>query len=167
MPSSVLRLLVLLTLTTAACGPRVTPLANTADSSEALARAVLAAVVAGDRDALERLALSETEFREHVWPELPAARPERNLPFSYVWGDLRQKSGASLAATLGALRGAPRELVAVKVTGEVTRYPSSTVHRGVIFVVRRPDGATEDLTACGSFLEQQGRWKVFSYVTSD
>lgn len=166
MPFFVLRLLVLLTLTTAACSPKATPMAHTADSSESLARAVLAAMAAGDRDALERLALSEQEFREHVWPELPAARPERNLPFSYVWGDLRQKSGASLAATLGALRGAPRELVTVKV-GEVTRYPSYTVHRGVVFVVRRPDGTTEDLTACGSFLEQQSRWKVFSYVTSD
>lgn len=166
MPSFVLHVLVLLTLTAAACSPRVTPLAHTTASSDALARAVLAALAAGDRDALERLAVSETEFREHVWPELPAARPERNLPFSYVWGELRQKSGASLTASLGALRGETRTLESVRM-GEVTPYPSYTVHRRVVFVVRRPDGTTEDLRVCGSFLEQQGRWKVFSYVTSD
>ncbi len=50
--------------------------------------------------ALRDLALNEIEFREQVWPELPAARPERNLPFSYVWGDLRQKSDANLERTL-------------------------------------------------------------------
>ena len=50
-----------------------------------------------DRARLDALALSEQEFRDHVWPDLPAARPERNLPFSYVWGDLHQKSNISLA----------------------------------------------------------------------
>lgn len=166
MPRTILRLLLFLSTTLAACGPRVTPLAHTAESPEALARAVLGAFAAGDRGALDGLALSESEFRDHVWPELPAARPERNLPFSYVWGDLRQKSEASLVATLDAFERRKAELVAVRF-GEVTRSTSYTVHRDAVFVVRGPDGATEDLRVCGSFLEKDGRWKVFSYVASD
>lgn len=166
MPHSALRLSALLLLSTAACSPTPAPLAHTADSPETLARTVLAALATGDREALDRAALSEFEFREHVWPELPAARPERNLPFSYVWGDLRQKSHANLAATLGAMRGQAVELVTVRF-GDVTKYPTYTVHRGAVFAVRRADGTTEDVRVCGSFLEQRGRWKVFSYVTSD
>lgn len=142
------------------------PLAHAAGTPDALARAVLAAATAGDRQALERLALSESEFRDHVWPELPAARPERNLPFSYVWGDLHQKSDASLGPMLGAMRGQTVEFVAVRF-GEVTRYATYTVHRDAVFVVRRPGGTAEELRLCGSFLEQGGRWKVFSYVTND
>src|SRR5688500_10220904 len=76
------------------------PLANACQSLESLAAAVLDAVALRDEVRLRSLALNEQEFREHVWPELPAARPERNLPFSYVWGDLRQKGAASLELLL-------------------------------------------------------------------
>ncbi|MEZ5416796.1 MAG: hypothetical protein R2708_05580 [Vicinamibacterales bacterium] len=150
----------------AACAPRVAPLAHTASSPEALASAVLAALAAGDRETLVGLALSESEFRDYVWPDLPAARPERNLPFSYVWGDLHQKSEASLAVTLDAMRGRRQELVEVRF-GEVTPYATYTVHRQARFTVRGADGTTEDVAVCGSFLERDGRWKVFSYVTGD
>ena len=150
----------------AACAPPKTPLADTRDSPAAVAQAVIEAVTAGNSAALASLALSEQEFRDHIWPELPAARPERNLPFSYVWGDLHQKSGTSLAATVAKYRGQRLTLVEVR-HGEATPYQSYTVHRDSVFVVRTADGATDDVRLCGSMVEQGGRWKVFSYVTSD
>jgi hypothetical protein len=131
-----------------------------------VAQAVIDAVSAGNGAALASLALSEQEFREHIWPELPAARPERNLPFSYVWGDLHQKSDTNLAATLTKYRGQRLTLVEVR-HGEVTRYKSYTVHRDSVFVVRTADGASVDVRLCGSMVEQAGRWKVFSYVVND
>jgi hypothetical protein len=148
----------------ASCASPATPLADTRDSPQAVAQAVIDAVTAGNSAAL--VSLSEQEFREHIWPELPAARPERNLPFSYVWGDLHQKSGTSLAATLARYRGQRLSLVEVR-HGEVTRYESYSVHRDSVFVVRTADGATDDVRLCGAMVEQGGRWKVFSYVTSD
>ncbi len=150
----------------AACVPAKAPLTDTRESPAAVARAVLEAVTTGNSGALAALALSEQEFREHVWPELPAARPERNLPFSYVWGDLHQKSDASLAATVAKYRGQPLSFVDVRL-GEVTRYQSYAVHRDTVVVVQKADGTTEDIRVCGSLLEQGGRWKVFSYVASD
>jgi hypothetical protein len=148
------------------CTPAPAPLQHTFDTPVALAQAVLTAVRAGDRATLASLALSEQEFRDHIWPALPAARPERNLPFSYVWGDLHQKSETSLRAAIDRWRGQALTLVDVRL-GEASVYDGYTVHRGVVFVVRTPDGTTEDLRVCGSMVEQQGRWKVFSYVTSD
>lgn len=160
--SSVVALLLLLS----ACTPAPTPLAHTLDSSRALAGAVLAAVTSGDQATLDGLALSEQEFRDHVWPALPAARPERNLPFSYVWGDLRLKSQAGLVRILGQYRGQRLTLVDVRF-GDVTRYDGYVVHRDSIFTVRTSDGATEDVRLCGAMIEQAGRWKVFSYVADD
>lgn len=149
-----------------ACTSPATPLADTRDSPQAVAQAVVDAVTAGNSAALASLALSEQEFRDHIWPELPSARPERNLPFSYVWGDLHQKSGTSLAATLARYRGQRLSLVEVR-HGDVTRYQSYSVHRDSVFVVRTADGATEDVRLCGSMVEQDGRWKVFSYVVDN
>ena len=98
------------------------PLANAQTSATALASAVLTGFERRDIVTLRALAVNEQEFRDHVWPELPSARPERNLPFSYVWGDLRQKSEAALAGTLASREGQHYELIAVRFLGGTTQY---------------------------------------------
>jgi hypothetical protein len=148
-----------------ACAPL--PLTETHSSTESLARAVLDAVERRDSRALQTLALTEQEFRDHVWPELPAARPERNLPFSYVWGDLRQKSDQGLAASIAKYGGRPLELVRIAYEGESTRYGSSLVHRDTVLVVHRRDGVDERVRLYGSTLEKDGAFKVFSYVVDE
>ncbi len=149
-----------------ACDSR-TPLAGGASSPEALAVLVLSALEQRDAVALRRLALSEREFREHIWPELPAARPERNLPFSYVWGDLRQKSDGALASTLAEYGGRRFELVSVRATGETTQYSSFLVRRQTELTVRDEGGNTSQLRLFGSLLAKDGVYKVFSFVVDD
>src|SRR5688500_9282937 len=143
---------------------RVPPLANTSGSPAALASAVLEALSRRDRVRLDALALSEQEFRDHVWPDLPAAQPERNLPISYVWGDLRQKSQAGLASILAKYGGHRYELVGVRFDGASTRYTTCEVHRDTVLTVRDETGMPLDLKLFGSSVEQDGRWKVFSFV---
>jgi hypothetical protein len=145
---------------------RVPPLTNTRDSSEALAGDVLDAFAGRDRAALDRLVLSEQEFRDHVWPDLPAARPERNLPFSYVWGDLHQKSDLYLARTLREIGGRRYTLRHVTFAGK-TEYGSYRVHRKATLHVRDAAGVESELRVCGSIIEKSGAWKVFSYVVDE
>ena len=145
---------------------RVPPLANTHPSASSLASAVLEALARRDRVTLEALALSETEFRDHVWPQLPAARPERNLPFSFVWGDLRQKSSQTLNSVMFREGGKRYELLDVRFAGQ-TDYQTYRVHREATLRVRDSSGKEQDLRVCGSMLEQDGAWKVFSYVVAD
>ena len=149
----------------ASCSP-VLPHGEAAPSAEAAAAAVLDALERRDRDRLRSLAIAEQEFRERVWPRLPASRPERNLPFSYVWGDLRQKSEGRLAATLARHGGRSYELAGVTFAG-VTDYGTYRVHREATLHVRDGTGAAQDLRLFGSMIEQDGRWKVFSYVAED
>ena len=115
---------------------------------------------------LEAIALNETEFRDHVWPQLPASRPERNLPFSYVWGDLRQKSALALDRVMSREGGKRYELIDVRFAGD-SDYHTYRVHREATLRVRDAAGTELDLQVCGSMLEQDGVWKVFSYVVDD
>ncbi len=147
----------------ASCRSAAPALTNTRDSPEALAEAVLDALARRDRSALDALVLSEEEFRDHVWPALPAARPERNLPLSYVWGDLRQKSESALSGTLREKGGQRYDLQRISFAG-MTEYPKNRVHRGAVLRVVDSLGQESDLRVCGSMLEQDGAWKVFSYV---
>lgn len=147
-----------------ACG--AAPLQATYDSPEEVAEAVLDALRTRDAERLRALALSEQEFRDHVWPRLPASRPERNLPFSYVWGDLRQKSGHALAAALARHGGRRYELLRVSFDGE-TDYLRYRVHRQATLHVRDAAGSEREIRVSGSMIEQNGRWKVFSYNVND
>lgn len=161
-----LRILVLCcALAAAACGPP--PLAHTHASPDALATEVLASFAARDEARLRAAALDEEEFRRRIWPDLPAARPERNLPFSYVWGELRQKSDQRLRQALAAHGGHRYQVTRVRFDGATTDHGSYRVHRDAVFVVRTSAGGTEDLRLVGSLVEQDGQWKVFSYNVDD
>jgi hypothetical protein len=127
---------------------------------------VLEALERRDRVALQAVVVSQQEFRDHVWPDLPSARPERNLPFSYVWGDLNQKSEAALAATLQRLGGQHFTLADVRFLGDTTQYGSYRVHRETAILVRDANGSESELRLFGSTLEKSGRFKVFSYVVN-
>jgi len=141
------------------------PLAQTFDSAEAAASAVLRALAARDIGTLRDLTVTEHEFREIVWPELPSSRPEVNLPVAYAWGTLAQNSQGSLASTIATHGGRRYTLVNVRVTGRSTPYDTFTVHRDVALDVTDEAGVGRQIRVFGSLLEREGRWKIFSYVT--
>lgn len=125
------------------------------------------AVERRDQAALRNLGLSEQELKAHVWPSLPAARPERNLPFSYVWGDLKQKSDSSLTATLNGHGGHHYELMSVRFNSPPTDYGAFRIHRDPVFVIRGATTAEREVRLTGSLFEKNGGWKVFSYRIAD
>lgn len=158
---AVLGLLLVIVIGTPACARK--DVENAEGSIETLAQSVLEAIERRDVDRLQSLALNEAEFRDVVWPELPAARPERNLPVDFVWGDLRTKSESSLVQTLDRYAETPLTLVGVRFNGETTRYQTYLVHRETVLSVTGPDGVEQEVRLFGSVFEQNGRYKVFSY----
>ena len=143
------------------------PLPHSHDSPEALARAVLKAIEERDTGALYALALNKEEFTEHVWPELPAARPERNLSVDFVWGDLQLKSNVTLRDTLAAHGGNRYEFIRMAFLGDTTAYGSYRVRRESELTVKDSTGTSRQIRMFGSMLEKNGRYKVFSYVLDD
>lgn len=141
------------------------PLPGSAKTPEATARLALERIAAGDREGLLALALTEAEFREVVYPELPASRPQRNTSADYLWRGLRQKSRNALAFTLDRHAGPPLELLAVDFLGETTDYGTYRVHRKTALTVRAPDGGKTVVRVFGSMIERGGEYKIFSFVT--
>ena len=153
----------LLALALSGCGAPA-PLANTETSAEALATAVLDALAAGDADRLAGLAVDGREFRDVVWPELPSSRPERGVPVSYAWADLRQKSSNALRRLVARWGGRRFTLLGVAYDGETTDYSSYRVHRETRLRVRDESGREMDVHFYGSTLVRGDEHKVFSYV---
>jgi hypothetical protein len=155
---------VLLGVTGIGCGAAHPPLQAGAETPEALARAVLDAIAARDQGRLEALALSEAEFRQRVWPELPASRPERNIPVEFAWKDLAQKSRASLSGILAEHGGQRFALESVGFLGSTSEYSSFDVSRKAELVVRTTSGSERRIRVFGSMIRADGRVKVFSFV---
>jgi hypothetical protein len=143
------------------------PLSNTFESPEALARAVLAALSEKDLPRLRVLPLSEAEFRAVVWPELDTSRPERNVPFEYAWGQMKQHSDGSLDGTFGRYAGRPLKFVRARFTGETTQYKSFVVMRESEIVAADETGRELVLRLYGSAMRKDGRYKLFSYVVDE
>jgi hypothetical protein len=157
-------------LVTAACSTpaeptgSATPLANTFDSPEALAQGVLDALAKRDLQRLNSLALSESEFKAHVWPELDTSRPERNVPFDYAWGQMKQRSEGSLAGTMGRYGGRALRFVQTRFTGETTNYQTFTVMRESEVVAADETGRELILRLYGSAMVKDGRYKLYSFI---
>lgn len=160
--------LYLTTAITSGCGEQhadaIAPrLENTFESPEAVSRAVLSALEAGDYENLRRYALSEEEFGSVVWPELPSSRPDRNLPLSYVWGDLNQKANYCFKRLVDTEGGRHYDLVRLEFEGVISPYDSYRVYRDARLVVRDEYGREKRVDFFGSVIERDGRFKLFSY----
>src|SRR5688572_12772208 len=174
-PAAVKALMAAVALATAAaCSapaePTPTPaaaaaaLSNTFDSPEALGRAVLSALASKDLERLRSLPLSEGEFRAYVWPELPTSRPERNVPFDYAWGQMKQHSDGSLGETLARYGGKPLRFVRTRFTGETTQYQTFAVMRESEIIAADDTGRELILRLYGSAMLKDGRYKLYSFV---
>ena len=140
------------------------PLANTFDTPEALAQGVLARLASRDVAGLRALALSEPEFRDYVWPELDTSRPERNVPFDYAWGQMKQRSDGSLDGTIARYGGKALRFSRARYRGETTQYASFVVMRESEIVAVDETGRELVLQLFGSAMLKDGRYKVFSFV---
>jgi hypothetical protein len=157
-------LLALVLLSAAGCGFVDLQLQHTSGSPKAVAEAVIAALDGRDIPALERLAVSELEFRRVVWPRQPAARPERNIPWEYAWRDLAGKSRLQLRGRVSEWRPAPVTVVDVAFDGETTDYGTYRVFRKSRVTLRDAAGRLTTVRLFGSIIEQRHHFKVFSYV---
>lgn len=139
------------------------PLPHARPSADVLVEDVLTALERRDAARLRQLALSEAEFRVAIWPELPAARPERNLTADYVWREQRIKSEAGLQSVLAEHGGKTLELVRLEFRGETTQHRTFLVRREPAVVVRGADVEEQTLRLFGSIVERDGGFKIFSY----
>ncbi len=163
-PAGAASFALLLVLAFAGCGAPPPPLANTHPSPEALAAAVLDALADNDRDRLAALALDGREFRDVVWPELPSSRPERGVPVSYAWADLRQKSSNALRRLVAQWGGHRFTLLGVAWDGETTDYGPYLVHRETRLRLLDETGREVEMHLYGSTLVRGEEHKVFSYM---
>jgi len=153
----------LLALLLTGCGTAPQPAwRRSHDSAHALATAALEAIAAADEPRLARLALSEEELRDTVWPHLPASREAVGMPWNYFWREHAQRTDGYLKTLLAKHGGRRYDLVSIAFDGRAA-YGDVTIHRDPVLDLRTASGP-QRLRLFGSMAERAGRWKLYSFV---
>ena len=143
------------------------PLDHARTSPEALARAALEAVTAGDEEQLVDLMISREQYQTLLWPVLP----DRNqMPFDFVWSITGPRSRKARRAAIAEYEGIPLKLERVELGegDDVERYDEFTIYRRSRMWVRRTDtGDVGVLPLMDTLVEMEGGWKFMNYVDDD
>lgn len=143
---------------------RVTGGASTLD--ELVAR-FLAALRAGDRDALEELRLTRDEYVHLVMPgHVPPGEPPQRLnpeAAAYFFAVLDAKSRYSREALVARFAGRALELRGVGFEKGVADYAGHRAYRRTVLRLADESGHELDLRT-GSVVERDGRFKFASYT---
>lgn len=130
-------------------------------SQEALGRAVLEALEADDRAAMEALVVTREEHRELLWPQLP----ERTyLTFERSWFHTARNTRRALDRAMSRYGGRAFELVSLEFTDEPEVYEGFTIHRGAELLGRHEGtGQVGEIPILRVILEKEGHWKLIHY----
>lgn len=156
-------LLLLVTVSACTRGTEPIPLTPIYESKDAAVTAFLQALANRDRDTLAAQVVTETEFLKHIWPQLPASRPDVGMPADRAWADQAQRNTNFLSQTLGEHGGRRYALVAASFEGPPTTYGAFTIHPKTRLDIR-DDAGVRDVHLFGSMIESGGRWKIYSFV---
>jgi hypothetical protein len=139
------------------------PLENARTSEWELCEAVLRALKAGDGKALQALRITETEYKQHLFPEFPATRAGTDTNADFHWDYLSIRSVRGVQNAINEFGGEDLELLDIIVEG-VDKYPTYNLLRRVDLKVRRkPTGEERTIRVFGSIVELDGQYKILGF----
>ena len=139
-------------------------------SAEELIDALLRGTAELDTTTLADLAVSATEWKEILYPEMGlhfAGARDRRPEIRDMIGELH--FGSSLKGLRRLLRdygGIRMQRRAWSATGDTLHFPSYTIYERPDLLVSGPDGPMK-VTFLGSLVEKDGVWKLLSYQDAD
>jgi hypothetical protein len=144
-------------------GPISEQLLFAAPSAESLAAAIVEAVEERSAETLKRLLILPEEFEAILWPEFPASRPYSNVTAADAWGNHMGHVIGGVGKGLGAWEGGALRFRRLSARG-VMRYANFNLVDGVLIHAVDARGRDVVFDFATTFVERNGRWKVYIYM---
>lgn len=128
---------------------------------------LLEALEKKDTAALVGMMISEKEFKEWLWWEFPASRPETNIPVDFAWENHARNSSKGLRKALRDYGGKKFFYVSHRFEEGEDKYQSFIIHTKTRVTVADTSGKELELKVFGSVVEMNGRYKLLSYRDRD
>jgi hypothetical protein len=146
--------------------PAVTQLKGGAADREALARAFLSAVAAGDSTTLTGLLINRSEYAWLVYPEHLYARPPYELDPAIHWLQVQASSAKGLARVLERYGKRPLEFRSLACDVDTLQFTASTATKAwaPCTVTYRGNDSTLTRRLFGTIVERDGVAKFVGYA---
>lgn len=125
-----------------------------------LEQAVLALDVA-DAPSLQKASVTQADFLNILWPEMPQSRPAAGVPGAEAWDFLYNRNMAAYNRHMGDFHHAGLHLVGFKV-GHVDEYTNYRLHQDIVMQLETADHQPVELDMVRTVVERNGRFKVYS-----
>lgn len=122
---------------------------------------VLAAVDVADGPSAQKSAVTQSDFLNIIWPEMPQSRPAARVPGDEAWDFLYNRNIASFNRTMGDFHNKGLRLVSFKV-GHVDEYTNYRLHQDILIQAEMADHQPVELDVVRTVVERNGRFKVYS-----
>lgn len=144
-------------------------LSGGAPSVEALGRAVVTALAAGDTAALEALRTTEHEHNQVLWPHFPIARQDTSAgATAFAWENIQMRNAGAVGEWTASFRGRNVRFDGARCTGDVEAYGPFQVLRGCsVTVTDVAQGRSFELSPFDRVVRMNGTYKVIRYVEID
>jgi hypothetical protein len=132
-------------------------------SPEDLARRIVTAVCAGDKNGLRELMVNADEYEKILWPEFPQSRPATNWTAPEAWHRHLLKANSGADEGLESYSG--KDLIFDSVTCDrgCEAYTNFNLYRDIHIHTHTPEGGEVTMSFAVSFVERNGTWKVHMY----
>ena len=143
------------------------PMAEAAESLEGLGTAIVEALNAKDSDALTKLAVSESEYKERFFPVTIHHESGLGLGADLAWAELHGESRGDMNTAMERYGGQGLEFVRLDAK-ETKERPKVRLHVRPKVVVKNAKGEEQSLVMLGSVLEHtpSGGFKVLAFRDS-
>lgn len=128
---------------------------------------LLEALEKKDTAALVGMMISEREFKEWLWCEFPASRPETNISSEFAWENHAYNSSKGLRLALRDFVGKKLYYVSHRFEEGEDKYQSFIIHTKTRVIVADTTGKEWEMKVFGSVVEMNGRYKLLSYRDRD
>jgi hypothetical protein len=147
--------------------PEKLALTGSAESFDELLRTVERGLAEQDTTRLLDLMINEREYREIIYPALPAAHPPINAPFEAIWVTHYPEAYAGVLHILRPYGGRNVEILAVRFDAPDQDFVNFTLHETSRVDISVDGRWAENQRLFGSVVEVGDRWKVLSYPDED
>jgi hypothetical protein len=128
---------------------------------------LLEALEKKDTAALVGMMISEKEFKEWLWWEFPASRPETNISSQFAWDNHAINSSKGLRLALRDFGGNKLVYVSHRFEEAEDKYQTFVIHTKTRVMVADTTGKEWEMKVFGSVVEMNGRYKLLSYRDRD
>lgn len=143
------------------------PMADAAGSLDALGQSIVAALNENDSDALAKLAITESEYKQRFFPVTIHHESGLGLGADLAWAELHGESRGDMSTALERHAGQSLEFLRLEAKKTEER-PKVRLHTRPKVVVKNAAGEEQSLVMLGSVLEHipSGGFKVLAFRDS-